>query len=366
MRQRVVALAALAGAMLLVGSSVAVGRVVALALPVCFASMIRFALATAILIPWVLAREKRWPGVGLRDGCLLGAQAVSGSVLFTVLLFAGLRLSDASEAGVVAATTPAVVALFGWLLFRERLGGGAVLGLLATCAGLSVIESGTAPSGGSHPLLGHLCVFGAVVFEAIFLLLRRALRTPLSPLAAAMWVSLLALICFLPPGLYEATTIDATTLTPTMLCALAYYGVAVTAIAYILWFYGVMRVEASVAGVATGIMPVAALGCAVWLCGETLTWRAVAGCLGVLAGICCLALKKSEAALESRRRGMPPAAKGRAPLETREDWKRLPVHHGGIGPTSGHCTTGSGRKKNGAPTQDAPSDAQKGNLPGTR
>lgn len=288
MRQYPTALAALAGAMILVGSSVAVGRLVALRLPVCFASMLRFALATAVLVPLVLLREGRWPGVSLRGGILLGIQAISGSVLFTILLFAGLRLADASEAGVVAATTPAVVTLLGRLLFHERLSGRSVIGLFATCAGLGVLEAGTLRGNGPHPLLGHLCVFGAVVFEAIFLLLRRALREPLSPLAAAMWVSLLALACFLPFGLREAADIDPASLTPAMLWAVAYYGLAVTALAYILWFYGVTRVEAAVAGVATGIMPVAALGCAAWLCGESLTWRAMVGCGGVLLGICCL------------------------------------------------------------------------------
>lgn len=57
-------------------------------------------------------------------------------------------------------------------------------------------------------------------------------------------------------------------LTPTMRPALDSSGPAVTALASMLWFYGVMRVEAAVADVITGVMPGAALGGLAWLCGE--------------------------------------------------------------------------------------------------
>ena len=69
-----------------------------------------------------------------------------------------------------------------------------------------------------------------------------------------------------------------------------YYGLGVTAAAYMLWFYGVMRVDAATAGVTTGVMHVAALGCAALWCGETVGWRESVGCVGVLAGIVCLSV----------------------------------------------------------------------------
>ena len=141
------------------GSDGALGAVVALAIirelgPVLTAIMIRFALATAVLVPLVILLEGGWPRVSRRGCAILGLQALCGSFLFTVFLLAGLRLTGAAEAGVVAATTPAAVALLGRVLFRERLRGRALAGLTATCAGLLVLEAGS-PAVGSHPLLGH-------------------------------------------------------------------------------------------------------------------------------------------------------------------------------------------------------------------
>jgi drug/metabolite transporter (DMT)-like permease len=255
MGQRLTALAALVGAMVLVGSSVAVGRLLVAGLPVYFASMVRFALASAVLVPLVFLVEGGWPGVSRRGLAVLFGQALSGSFLFTICLLGGLRLTGATQAGVVAATTPAAVALMGRLIFRERLTGRARLGLLATVAGLVAVEAGNGHTTGPAPVLGNILVLGAVLFEAVFLLLRRALPDPLSPLAAAMWVSLLGLVLFLGPGIGEAVSLDPAALTPAMLATLAYYGLGVTAVAYILWFYGVMRVDAALAGAVTGVIP---------------------------------------------------------------------------------------------------------------
>lgn len=289
MSQRIKALAALIGAMVLVGGSVAVGRELVAALPLYFASMVRFALATAVLVPLVLVVERGWPRVSRQGLVILGVQALCGSFLFTVCLLVGLTLTGAAAAGVISATTPAAVALLGRFVFREKLSGRALSGLMATVTGLAALQIGGDAANGTAPFWGNALVLAAVLFEAVFLLLRRVLTEPLSPLTAAMWVSLLGLALFLVPGLWQIRDLDPAALTPAMLAALAYYGLGVTAGAYILWFYGVVRVDATLAGVVTGVMPVSALLCAAGICGEHLGWREMAGCLGVLAGIVCLA-----------------------------------------------------------------------------
>lgn len=290
MPSRAKAVAALAGAMVLVGSSVAAGRLLVAALPLYFASMGRFALAAAVLAPLVVLVEGRIPRLSGRTLLLLSVQALCGSFLFTVCLLSGLRLTGAAEAGVVAAATPAAVALLGRLFFHDRLSRRALAGIAATAAGIAALHAGAGQATGPSPVLGNGLVLCAVGFEAVFLLLRRAVKQPLSPLGAALWVSVLGLALFLVPGLYEAASLEPAALTPTALAVLAYYGLGVTAAAYILWFYGVVRTDAATAGVATGIMPVAALVFAAALCGERVGWPELAGCAGVLAGILCLAL----------------------------------------------------------------------------
>ncbi|OLN27672.1 Permease of the drug/metabolite transporter (DMT) superfamily [Desulfovibrio sp. DV] len=309
MSSRLKAVSALLAAMVLVGSSVAVGRTMTAALPLYFASLARFALASLVLVPLVVLVEGRFPRVSRRTGGALFAQAVCGSFLFTACLLSGLALTGAAQAGVIAAATPAAVAILGRLLFRERLGKAALAGIACTTCGIAILgtEPGVAAVGPS-PVLGNLLVLCAVGFEAVFLLLRRTVREPLSPLAAATWVSLLGCLLFLGPGLWQGWQLSPHDITLKSAGEVVYYALGVTAAAYMLWFYGVVRVDAATAGVATGMMPVAALAFAALWCGETVGWREMAGCAGVLAGILCLSLggkaKTSAATEQSRGRAL--------------------------------------------------------------
>ena len=306
MSSRLKAVSALIGAMILVGSSVAVGRAMTAALPLYFASLARFALASLVLVPLVVILEGRFPWVTRRTLAALFAQAVCGSFLFTACLLSGLALTGAAQAGVVAAATPAMVAILGRLLFRESLSRAAAAGIACTTAGLAVLGAAAGMATGPSPLWGNLLVLCAVVFEAIFLLLRRTVREPLSPLAAAMWVSLLGCVLFLGPGIWQGMDMRFAQITARSIGEVVYYGLGVTAAAYMLWFYGVVRVDAATAGVATGVMPVAALCSAALWCGETVGWGELAGCAGVLAGIACLSLRGAKK--PARLRDVPEAA----------------------------------------------------------
>lgn len=305
MLSRLKAIVALLAAMVLVGSSIAVGRTMITTLPLYFASLARFALASLVLVPLVILVEGRFPWVAWRTVAALFAQAVCGSFLFTACLLSGLALTGAAQAGVIAAATPAAVAIMGRLVFRERLGKAALAGIACTTCGIAILgaEAGVAVRGPS-PLLGNLLVLCAVGFEAVFLLLRRTVREPLSPLAAAMWVSVLGCLLFLGPGLWQGLALDLHAITLKSVGEVVYYALGVTAAAYMLWFYGVVRVDAATAGVATGMMPVAALCFAAIWCGETVGWREMTGCAGVLAGILCLSVPgKTKSAATGLSRG---------------------------------------------------------------
>ena len=307
MPSRPKAVSALLAAMVLVGSSVAVGRTMTAALPLYFASLARFALASLVLVPLVVLVEGRFPRVSRRTAATLFVQAVCGSFLFTACLLSGLALTGAAQAGVIAAATPAAVTILGRLVFRERLGKAALAGIACTTGGIAILGTGAgAAAVGPSPILGNLLVLCAVGFEAVFLLLRRTVREPLSPLAAAMWVSVLGCLLFLGPGLWQGMQLSPQAITLKSAGEVVYYALGVTAAAYMLWFYGVVRVDAATAGVATGLMPVAALAFAALWCGETVGWREMAGCAGVLAGILCLSLggkaKTSAATGQSRGR----------------------------------------------------------------
>ncbi|MUM77177.1 EamA family transporter [Pseudodesulfovibrio sp. F-1] len=276
--------------MILVGSSVVAGKIMVEELPVQFASALRFALALVILLPLLRMREGGLPRLSRRSWLILAVQGLCGSFLFTVCLLHGLALTAPSSAGVITATTPACMGLIAWLGMGERPTRRAGLGILLSVAGLLAVNAASDPGTGSMPFVGNMLVLGAVCFESFFLLLRKGVTEPLTPLAAATAVSLFGLVWFLPGAAWDLIfTIPASggfgAVSVVGWVSVAYYGVFVTVLAYLFWFAGVTRVSAATAGVFTSVMPVSALILSAAILGESVGLSRIVGCACVLAGL---------------------------------------------------------------------------------
>lgn len=278
-------------AMIIVGSSVVAGKLMVAELPVFLASALRFLLALLILLPILYIREGGLPRLSRRSWLTLGGQSLCGSFLFTVFLLYGLNHTGPSSAGILTATTPACMGLIAWLFLKDRPNRRTALGIALSVMGVVTINLVGSEGGvsGPDPLLGNALVLGAVVFESLFLLMRKTVNEPLSPLAASTIISLYGLVWFLPVGAYEMTTTDLATVSLTGWLTVAYYGAFVTVLAYVFWFAGITRVAASTAGVFTAVMPVSALVLSVLVLGEPVGWAQLTGCGCVLASILLIA-----------------------------------------------------------------------------
>lgn len=284
----------LALAMVIVGSSVAAGKIMAAAMPIFLASALRFALALLLLVPILRLKEGGLPRLSARSWGILALQSLFGSFLFTVFLLYGLRLTTSSAAGVITSATPACIGLIAWIFLRERPGRAEACGILLSVAGVMLVNAAGGsgepgepgePGATLSPLLGNLLVMGAVVFESLFLLLRKAVPERISPLGVSTVISFFGLLWFLPMAAYEAAGTDFALVGAAGWLSTIYYGVVVTVLAYLFWFSGITKVSAATAGVMTGVMPVSALVLSALVLGERLTPAHIAGCACVLAGI---------------------------------------------------------------------------------
>jgi drug/metabolite transporter (DMT)-like permease len=209
-------------------------------------------------------------------------QALCGIVLFRIFLFYGLQLTSAASAGILTSSAPAMSALLAVLILRERLGGRGVFGVLLTGLGVFVLTvPGASGGAGANPVLGNVLVLGAVLGEALWNVLSRFTVSQLSPLSAATFTTLLALLMFLPLALPEALQFNVAGVTPSQIGAILYYALGATVLAYLLWFAGVRGVTASTAAVYTGWLPVSAVALSALLLHEPLTpWHALGlGCV---------------------------------------------------------------------------------------
>jgi drug/metabolite transporter (DMT)-like permease len=240
-----------------------------------------------ILLPLLFKAEHGIPSLGRRDGCILFFQAFAGNFLFSILLLYGLKLTSAAESGIMLGTVPVVIGLLSFLLLREPLNRNKGLALLIATVGVGVISSiGTLPSAGqgANPLLGDVFVFGAVIGEALWTILGKAVSGKVTPLTIASLTSFFGLILFSPFAVYQARGFNFATVAPLSWAAVVYYGLG-TVGAYILWYQGVAKVHASMAGVFTGVQPVSAVILSNLLLKEPLVWSYWVGIGSVLSAI---------------------------------------------------------------------------------
>jgi drug/metabolite transporter (DMT)-like permease len=249
-------------AMVIVGSSVVVGKLLIASFPIFLGAGLRFAIASAILLPILIWNEKGIPPITRKDWLFIFLQTLTGVFLFSVFLLFGLKYTTAAESGIITSTTPAVLGLISFLFLKERVTWNKAAGIAFTLFGIlaiNVVGISANSERGANPLLGNLLVFGAVIAEALFTIFRKAASEKVTPLTGATFMCILGLMMFLPFAIVEAGAFDFSHATITDWIPVVYYGIVVTVIGFILWFRGISKVPASTAAVFTGIWPISAV-----------------------------------------------------------------------------------------------------------
>lgn len=281
----------------IVGSTLVVGKFVVASFPVFLASALRLGIASAILVPLLLRREKGLPSVPRKDLLVMFLQAFLGVFLFSIALLYGLKLTTAIESGIITSATPAIAGLASFLILKERLTWHKNTGILLTVLGvlaINIIGSSTGAERGSDPLLGNLLIFSAVISEALFITLGKIASEEVTPLIISTMVSVFGFLMLLPFGIHEAARFDFAGLTLSDWLPIIYYGAIGTAVALVLWQEGVQKVTAGTASVFTGFLPVSAMILSFIILKEPFAWSHVVGIIFIFLGIGFMSREPSE------------------------------------------------------------------------
>src|ERR1041384_3742244 len=182
---RFAAYGCLALSMSLVGSYVALSKPLAAAIPVFLLAWLRFGIGGLAMVHWLRQPMGELP-MTRQTRRLLFLESFLGNFLFSICMLFGVSLTSAVSAGVIMASIPAVVAILSWLFLRERIGprvwaaiGCAGLGIGLMALGKPTQTAGA--TGGQWSWLGNLLVFGAVLCEAAYAVIGKALTGALGP-----------------------------------------------------------------------------------------------------------------------------------------------------------------------------------------
>ena len=204
-----------------------------------------------------------------RDLAVFTLQAGFGIVLFRLFLLTGVGLTSTVEAGILTGTTPAITSILAFLVLKETSHTWTVPGIVCSVLGIVLIQKNpqnlTAFSM-SHTA-GNLLILGAAASESTFNIISRKYReegndTELSsvpPMIQMYLVSLIAFFLSLIPGFYKQSVLSLSSIGLREWLALGWYGLVVTALAFIFFFEGVRRSNAYTTAAFSGMIPLTSM-----------------------------------------------------------------------------------------------------------
>ncbi|MGH9270973.1 MAG: EamA family transporter [Ilumatobacteraceae bacterium] len=244
------------------------------------AQAVRYVVATVVLV----ACDRRYGSARLRrpagsEWWWLVGSATVGLTAYNLAVLQAVEHAEPAVVGTIVACVPLVLAIGAPLIQRGRV----PIGVVAAAV-VVVVGAVTVVGGGRSSVAGVTWSFVALTGEAGFTLLAVPVLARLGAFSVAThttWIAagqLLVLAVVLDGGQALVVPDIAVVLAVTTL-------VALTAAAFVLWFMAVEAVGGALAGLAAGIIPVAAAvtGLAVGL--TTLNGRVALGTVLVAAGI---------------------------------------------------------------------------------
>jgi drug/metabolite transporter (DMT)-like permease len=283
---RPLAYACLALSMSLVGSYVALSKPLVAAIPVFLLAWLRFGIGGLAMLHWFRRPAGEAP-LTRRTRGLLFLESFLGNFLFSICMLFGVSLTSAVSAGVIMAAIPATVAVLSRVFLREPIAGRTWAAIACAALGIGLLalakpQAAASTVDSDRAWLGNLLVFGAVVCEASYAVIGKALTGVLGPKRITALINLWGFALVTPFGLYTALHFDFARVPAGAWLLLVFYALAASIWTVWLWMTGLKAVPAGQAGVFTAMLPVSAAVVGVVVLGEQL------GGLQMLAFACAL------------------------------------------------------------------------------
>ena len=256
----------------------------------------RLAVAAPCLVLMAAAAARRPAGAARPSSALprsprdLAAYAILGSAMaaYQVCYFRAVTLTGVAVTALLAiCSAPLLIAALAALALGERIAPAVRLSLGLAVAGTALLVVGPRGLGELSGRFGGgiALALGAGLAYAIYAVAAKRVLARTPPLSlAAVTFALAALLLTPALAVERAPLADLARAAPLLL----YLGVGPTALAYALFSFGLRRVPATAAGIATLCEPLTAAALGVWLFGESLGAAGWTGATLLVAGLAIL------------------------------------------------------------------------------
>ena len=217
----------------------------------------------------------------------------------------GLKYISSTVASVIIATIPLFAPITAFLFYREKLKWSAVLGIVVSFIGVSLVVLGPNMELNASPL-GILLEFGAVLSAIAYTIILKKISTNMNNLSIILIQNFIGAIYFLPFWLgFEFKSFMAAPYHPEAIWAIVKLSVFASTLAFIFFTYSVRHMGVAKSNMFVNAIPVFTAIFAWMILDEILTGQKLLGIVIVITGLFVAQIKKRK----KKKKGQSPIPK---------------------------------------------------------
>ena len=250
---------------------------------------LRMGLSALLLLPFLIARRK---DLNLTRQAIpqLLILALVGFVINKLLEYGGLALTTASDVALLITSESIFTAAFSWVFLRERFKRLTGFALLLGFVGVYLIVERSLvpnipPGGGAWRIVGDLLVVLALLVEAFYTVRGKALLVKYPPLMITSASIVVSMIFWMPVAAWEIIHTGWHSLGLVAWLSVGWLALMSTVVAYLAWFQGLAKVDASSAASALFIQPLLGTFLAIVLLHDQLTPMTLVGGILIIVSV---------------------------------------------------------------------------------
>lgn len=284
---------------LFIGFVIVGNKIIASDVPPYSAILLRFAIATALLLILLAKRSelKHLLKPSRMQWLAFVVLAFSGVVGYNLFMLMGVQTVPATRAGILYALFPMLTWVGAWFIFKEKFTVKAMFGSLCCLAGVVLALSQGSEDFVSNLSLniGDVFIFLSLLGWVAYALMSKWLLSSFNPLLVTTVTCLAACVLLVPFAAGEDFFTVLTTLNSTAWIVIIIQGALSTFLTFLWHCEGMESLGAGKAALFLNLMPIATIFLAVILLGEALYVMQILGMLLVCAGVVLAGQNQSRA-----------------------------------------------------------------------
>jgi len=245
-------------------------------------TMVRWLIAVIVLVPLVWLKERKLvpPKQAIVPLIFMG---VTGVALFNIFQFLALERTTSTNAGLISTMNTISIALFSFILLKEKITGWQLLAMLLSLFGVVLVLS----KGDWHLLLdfqlntGDLWMLAAVCVWGLYSVCSKWAMQTTSPLMATLYAGIFGVLMLAP---FTSTDFTFTNVNTSFILSMLYTGIISTVVCMVFWNIGVQKLGATTSGIFLNFNPIFTALLAYLFIGENMSWLQGIGGLIVIVG----------------------------------------------------------------------------------